>query len=194
MRLLLFIRRSCARLACPLLVATIASPLGLHAATATITQTLQANIAAEAAFSTTSYNFTLAKTGTIFNSFTGSLQLLFRARTGSSATAAGITMKATSDFTPSGGPSIASPPTVGAALQYSCSGATLGSNCTGTQTVSTSASTPVITLPRSACTGGGAPCSADDPNSMTLNFTLTNDPKYKAGNYTATLTFTISAI
>ena len=177
-----------------LLVTALACPLGLHAVTATITQTLQANIAAEAAFSTTSYSFPLNKTGAIFNSFTGTLQLLFRARTGSTATTAGITMKATTDFTPLGGPSIASPPTAGDALKYTCSGASLGTNCTGTQTVSTTASTPVITLPVSACTGGGSPCSSADPNSVTLNFTLTNDPKYKAGNYAATLTFTISAI
>ncbi len=193
MHLLQLLRGSTTRLT-SVFVALLTLPSGLPAATATITQTLQANIVAQAGFSATSYSFTLAKTGNIFNTFAGSFQLLYRARTGNSAASAGITMKATSDFTPSGGPSIASPPSAGDALQYTCSGATQGTNCSGTQTVSTTASSRVITLPASTCTGGGPPCSSNDPNSVTLNFSLTNDPKYKSGNYAATLTFTISAI
>ena len=160
----------------------------------TATQTLQANILAEGGLFTIP-SVTLTKTGTIFNSYTGSLTgLQYRARTTSTG-GGNITVKATTDFPcASGGPCIATPPTPGDALTYICSGATLGSNCSGTQTVSTTTSTSVVSgIPASACTGGGGSCSAADPNTVNLNFILTNDPKYKTGSYSATLTFTISA-
>jgi len=168
------------------MAALLLVPAMLPAATATVAQTLQANIVPEAAFSTTSYSFSLVKTGTIFNSFAGGMTLLYRSRTGSSATTAGVTVKAISDFTPAGGP-------LASALAYTCSGQTLGTGCSGSQTVSTT-SRPVLTLPASVCTGAGAPCNNADPNSSTLNFTLSDDPKYKTGSYTTTLQFTISAI
>ena len=160
----------------------------------TVTQTLQANILAEGGLFTIP-SVTLTKTGTIFNSYTGNLTgLQYRARTTSTG-GGSITVKATTDFPcASGGPCIATPPTPGDALTYVCSGATLGSNCSGTQTVSTTTSTSVVSgIPASACTGGGGSCSTADPNTVNLTFILTNDPKYKTGSYSATLTFTISA-
>lgn len=175
------------------LVLFLLAPAGMRAATATVTQTLQVVVGAAASFSTTSYSFVLGKTGTLFTSYAAVLTPLYRVRTGTSVTTAGITVKASSDFTPPGGPSIASPPSPGDALSYTCSGPTLGTACTGTQTVSTTAATPVVKFPASACTGAGSPCNNADPNSVTLNFSLTDDPKYKAGTYTATLQFTISA-
>ena len=168
-------------------------PAGLTAATASVMQSLQANIAAQGAFSATSYSFPLSKTGSLFNSFTGTLTLLYRVRTGSSAGSAGVTLKASADFTPAGGPSISTPPSAGDALTYVCAGQTLGTGCSGTRSVSTTAATPVLTFPPSVCTGAGAPCNNADPNSSTLTFTLTDDPKYRTGSYTTTLQFTISA-
>jgi hypothetical protein len=177
------------------LLVFLLAPVGMRAVTATVTQTLQVTIAPQGAFTTTAYNMPLTKTGTLFNSsFAGVLNLLYRARTGTSITTAGITVKASTEFSPAGGPSIASPPTAGDALTYTCSGAALGTPCAGTQTVGTTTATRVVTFPASACTGGGLPCSSADPNGVTLNFTLTDDPKYKSGSYNATLQFTISAI
>jgi hypothetical protein len=176
------------------LILLLLVPAGLRAATATVTQVLQVSIGAQASFSTASYSVSLGKTGTLFNNFTGTLTLLYRGRTGSSVTTAGITVKARSDFAPSGGPSIGSPPSAGDALNFTCSGATLGTGCSGTQSMSMTAAKPVVTFPASACTGTGSPCNNADPNSVTLNFTLSDDPKYKTGSYTTTLQFTISAI
>jgi len=159
----------------------------------TTTQTLSAVIVAEGGLFSFPNSVTLTKTGTVFNAYTGSITINYRARTTSSG-GGNITVKATADFSPGGGPSITTPPTAGDAVTYTCSGATLGSNCSGTITVSTTTSTNVVTgIPGSSCTGGGSPCSSADPNSVTLNFSLTNDPKYKTGSYAATLTFTISA-
>jgi hypothetical protein len=51
----------------------------------------------------------------------------------------------------------------------------------------------VTAIPAAACTGGGAPCSTVTPNTVTVNFSLTDDAKYQTGSYSATLIFTISA-
>jgi len=185
--------RSIMRLA-PLVVwgALLLAPIRLEAQTLT-TQTLQAVISPLGGLFSFPNSVTLSKTGTTFNNFTGSLAIQYRARTTQSTGGGTITVQATSDFNPANGPSIASPPSAGDALRYTCSGATLGTNCSGTQTVRTFASTNVVTLSASECTGGGGSCSSTDPNTVTVNFTLTNDPKYKTGSYSATLTFTISA-
>jgi hypothetical protein len=168
-------------------------PIRMQAASLTTTQTLQAVISPLGGLFSFPNSVTLAKTGTTFSNFTGSLSIQYRARTTQSTGGGSITVKGTADFTPAGGPSIASPPSTGDALQYTCSGATLGTACSGTQTVSTTTSTSVVTLSASECTGGGGSCSSTSPNTVTLSFTLTNDPKYNTGSYSATLTFTISA-
>jgi hypothetical protein len=57
--------------------------------------------------------------------------------------------------------------------------------CTGSVTASTASQMNVTSFgadARSLITG----------NSATVNWTLTNDPKYKTGSYSATATFTIS--
>ncbi|PYU69094.1 MAG: hypothetical protein DMG52_29795 [Acidobacteria bacterium] len=137
---------------------------------------------------------TLSKAGTVFGSYTGTVTVQYRVRTTTAIGTGSITVKATTDFVcASGGPCVATPPTAGDALTYTCTGATLGSNCTGTQTVSTVVGTNVVTaIPAGSCTGGGSPCTTADPNTVNLNFTLTDDPKYRTGSYSATLTFTIS--
>jgi hypothetical protein len=187
--------RLIARLA-PLVVwgALLLAPIRLRAATLTTTQTLKAVISPLGGlFSLPLSPVTLAKTGTAFNNYTGSLAINYRERTTQSTGGGTITVQATADFTPANGPSIASPPSTGDKLTYTCSGATLGTNCSGTQTVSTTAATNVVTFSASECTGGGGSCSTASTNSVTVNFTLTNDPKYKTGSYSATLTVTISA-
>lgn len=129
----------------------------------------------------------LTTSPTTFQSFTGNLTVSYRART-TPVGGGSITLNVSSDFSPSGGPSAAA-----GALAYTCNGATLGTACSGSQTASTTVQTPVLTLPASACTGGGGACSSQDPNSVNLSFTLTDSPVYATGAYSAKVTFTISA-
>ncbi len=161
--------------------------------TATATQTLQATIVPLGGLFTQASQISLTKTGTTFNAFSGTMTLNYRARTSQGMGQGIITVKATVDFMPAGGPSISTPPSAGDKFTYTCSGASLGTSCSGTQTVSTTTATSVVSLGASACTGGGAPCSTADPNSANVTFILTDDPKYKTGSYSATLTWTISA-
>jgi hypothetical protein len=159
----------------------------------TTTQTLQATIVPLGGLFTVGSPLALTRTGTTFNAFTGTMALSYRARTSQGMGYGSITVKATVDFMPTGGPSIAHPPTAGDTFTYSCSGATLGTSCSGRQTVSTTAATNVVSIGASACTGGGAPCSTADPGSTNVTFILTDDPQYKTGSYSTTLTWTISA-
>lgn len=129
----------------------------------------------------------LTSSATTFQPFTGSLTVNYWART-TPVGGGTITLNVSSDFTPAGGPSAAT-----GALAYTCTGATLGTACSGSQTASTTFQTPVLTLPASACTGGGGACSSQNPNSVNLSFTLTDSPDYGTGTYSAKVTFTISS-
>jgi hypothetical protein len=159
----------------------------------TVTQTLNATIVPLGGLFTLTSPLILTKSSTTLNAYTGIMTLSYRARTRQGSGQGTITVKATSDFTPAGGPSIAKPPSTTDTFTYTCSGATLGTSCSGTQTVSTTAATNVVSLGAAACTGGGAPCSGSNPNSANVTFILTDDPKYATGSYSTTLTWTISA-
>lgn len=162
----------------------LSAPPKVNAATMTVSNTLQANIQANGSLSVPGTT-ALSNTGTLFTSFSGSLTVQYRAR----STAAGggtTTLKVTQDFQV-GGPSVSR-----GDLTYSCGGAGLGTACSSTKASTTSA-TAVVTLPASACTGGGAPCSSTDPNSVSVTFTLADQPVDKTGTYTANVQFTISA-
>lgn len=124
--------------------------------------------------------------GVAFSAYTGTLPLTFRART-SAAGVGSITVQASSDFTPAGGPSAAK-----GMLTYTCTSGGYGSACSGTQTVSVTAQRPVLTLGSQSCTGGGSECSAADPASVDLTFRLDDDASVPADNYQVQLTFTIS--
>ena len=161
-----------------------AMPGNVEAATMTVSSTLLATLTANGALSTPA-SATLTHSGTIFNAFSGTVTLQYRART----TAAGggtMTLKVIQDFQ-TGGPSAAA-----GDLTYSCGAAGLGTACSSS-TASTSSATSVVVLPTSACTGGGAPCSGADPNSVSVTFTLADRPTVKTGTYTANVQFTISA-
>lgn len=177
-----------------LLVFTVAlAPFPAHAqlGSGTGTTTLNVTVGAEAGL-TVAASTTLASVGTNFTSFTGSTALTYYVRTTQSTGAGSITAKVTTDFTPAGGPSVATPPTTGDALVYTSSGSVPGNNSTGAVmaftnvTSSTSANTNVATF-------GADNRSLFAGNSETVAWTLTNDPKYKTGAYAATVTFTISA-
>ena len=154
---------------------------------ATLTQTINAQLNPLGKISAPA-SLTLSSTGTVFNPYTGTATLLYRARTTPAGTGGTITVQATGEFSPSGGPTVSS-----GGLTYTCSAATLGTPCTGTKTLSLTTATSVATIPTSACTGGGGACSTADPNSVKVNFSLTNSPQYQTGSYSATVTFTISA-
>ncbi|HLJ14025.1 MAG TPA: hypothetical protein VKV15_05970 [Bryobacteraceae bacterium] len=162
-----------------------------NAQSATGTTTLSVTVGAEAGL-TVAATSTLTSVGGNFAAFTGSTALTYFVRTTQSTGAGSITAKVTADFTPAGGPSVATPPTTGDALTYTSSGTAPGNNGTGAVmaftnvTASTSAQTNVATFGadnRSLVTG----------NSESVAWTLSNDPKYKTGAYSATVTFTISA-
>jgi hypothetical protein len=157
------------------------------AATASATQTLSASLSPIGKLQVVA-NLALVGSGTLFTAFSASMSANYKIRTTPSGSGS-MTVRATSDFSPAGGPAIST-----GVLTYTCSGATLGTACSGTQTVSTAAQTPVVTVPAARCTGGGgAYCSSSNPNSVSLSFALVNDPQYKTGPYSAILTFTISA-
>jgi hypothetical protein len=153
----------------------------------TATQTLNATLSPVGAL-TTPGTATLSKSQNAFQPFTATVPVSYQIRT-TPAGNGSITLQVTSDFTPSGGPAAAS-----GALTYVCSGANLGTACSGTQTASTTIQTPVLSVPASACTGGGGACSGQNPNSINVTFTLTDSPVYPTGTYSAGITFTISAM
>jgi len=126
----------------------------------------------------------LAATGTVFNNYTGSTVVTYNIRTSQSTGSGTIVLKVTSDFTPTGGPSVGSPPTAGDALTYTCTAAAPASPCSGSQTSSTGSTTPVASFVANAHATG---------STATTSWTLTNDPTYKTGSYTAVVTYTISA-
>lgn len=164
----------------------LAGPLG-HSDTATVTQTLNAQLAATGKVSVP-VSISLTATGAAFSPYTGSLTVNYRVRSTTTGIGGSITVQSTAEFAPSGGPTVAS-----GVLAYTCSGATLGTGCSGTAAMSLVSATNVLTIPASACTGGGGSCSSANPNTVTTNFSLVDDPTYKTGSYSASITFTISS-
>ena len=153
----------------------------------TLTQSFTASVAALGKVSVPA-SLALVNAGSTFLGYSGAATVSYRVRT-TSAGSSSITLKATSDFSPIGGPTVTS-----ATLTYTCNSPTLGTACSGTQTVSTSAQTPVLNISGASCTGGGGSCSSADPNTMSVSFGLSNSPTYQTGSYSAQITFTISAI
>lgn len=150
------------------------------------TTTVSVTVGSEAAIQINTATTSLTTATTTFSSYTGTTNLTYKIRTTQSTGTGTITLRVTSDFSPVGGPSVASPPTAGDLLQYSCTVASPGTACAGTQTSSTSSDTSVATF-------GADARSAAAGDSGSVAWTLTNDPVYKTGTYTATVTFTISA-
>ncbi|MBI3210932.1 MAG: hypothetical protein HYZ37_18770 [Candidatus Solibacter usitatus] len=133
-------------------------------------------------------SMTLSTPTQTFNNFTGSMNVSYRARTTETGNVT-ITLLASANFSPTTGPNINN-----GTLTYTCGSATLGSACSGTQTVSTVSQSSIVSVSSSACTGVGSGCSGSNPNTVQLNFTLTNDPQYKTGSYSAQITLTASSI
>jgi hypothetical protein len=152
------------------------------------TTAVQVAIAAEASLTINTATSTLSTIGATFsNPFTGTTSLTYKIRTTKVGGSGLITLKVTTDFAGAGGPSVLAPPTAGDALTYSCTLAAPGTACTGPITSSTAVATNVGTF-------GTDNKSASAGNAGTINWSLTNDPVYSTGTYTATVTFTISTI
>jgi hypothetical protein len=165
-------------------------PGGVHSlqgATATGSQTLNVTLGPKAKLSVVQSSVSLTHTGQIFANFTGTLTIQYKIRTTISTGSSSVTVIAASAFTPATGPSIAA-----GDLTFTCSAASVGTACSGIQTISTSSQTNVVTVGSGACTGTG--CAGADPNSVTLNLNLVDSPVFKIGTYSTSLTFTSSAI
>ena len=148
------------------------------------TQTMSANVSPYGKVSMPP-NVTLRAADSRFGgNLAGSLTVSYWART-SGVGVNSLTVQASSDFSPSGGPSISD-------VTYLCSGATLGAGCSGSQALATSTQTAVVALPTGACTGGGGSCSTAEPNTVLLTLSVPDKPRYKTGTYSAQITFTIS--
>jgi hypothetical protein len=128
----------------------------------------------------------LTSTGTNFSNYTGTTNFTYFIRTGQSAGTGSIQLKVTTDFSGTGGPSVATPPTAGDALTYLNTVSAPGTAAGGSLTASTASSTGVATF-------GADAHSTKAGNSGSTAWTLTNDPLYKTGSYTAVVTYTISA-
>ncbi len=150
------------------------------------TTTVSVNVAAEAALQVNTATTTLANVGTIFNAYTGTTNFSYKVRTTKTGGNGSITLQVTSDFSPANGPSVATPPTGGDAMTYTCTVAAPATACSGSLTSSTSAATNVAAF-------GANAHSANAGNTGSVAWSLTDDPTYQTGAYSATVTFTISA-
>lgn len=152
--------------------------------TTTPTATVSVTVAAEAALVINS-NVTLTSQGTNFADYTGSNTFTYFIRTGASGGTGSIVAKVTSDFSPAGGPSVATPVTASDTLKYTATVAAPGT-AAAEQTISTASTTSVASF-------GADAHSVKAGNSGSTAWVLSNDPLYQTGSYTATVTYTISA-
>jgi hypothetical protein len=153
---------------------------------ATGTTTLQLTIGPEAAIQiNTAITPLTTSTTTFANPFTGTTSFSYKIRTLQTGGTGSITALVQTDFTAvANGPSVASPPTAGDALTYTCTVAAPGSACSGAQTASTTVAGAVASFAADAHANGAA---------GSVDWSLTNDPIYPTGTYNATVLFTISA-
>jgi hypothetical protein len=151
------------------------------------TSTVSVNVLAEAGL-TVPTNATLTSTGSLFANYTGQSTFTYYIRTNTLASGTGsITLQFTSDFYPTGGPSVAGSANSGDLLTYVSTPVAPAVAPSSAQTSSTSAATSVATF------GPNAHSAKGGNGGNTVNWTLINDPMYATGTYTSTVTWTISA-
>jgi hypothetical protein len=166
-------------------LAALSSPV--LAEVAVVSQTVSVTLQPQGKVSVPS-GLTLLKGAQAFTSYTGTMTVSFRART-TPATSATVTLEASGNFTPSGGPSLAA-----GDFTFTCGAAGYGTSCSGAQTVSSTSQRTVVTLPPAACMGGGVGCSATDPATVQVSFQLANDPTVSTGTYSLPVVFTVSSL
>jgi hypothetical protein len=167
-------------------VLLVVSPAAFGQFAATGTTNVTVTVAAEAAISVNSAS-PLTSAGTLFANYTGSTSFTYKVRTKATGGSGSITAQVTTDFGPTGGPSVAAPPTAGDTLSYGCSLTGVGTACSGSVTASTTAATNVATFATNAR-------SAKAGDTGSLAWVLVNDPQYQTGSYTAVVTLSISAL
>ncbi len=152
------------------------------------TTNLNLTVGAEAGIQINTANTAMSSATTNFSTpFTGTTNFTYKIRTTKVGGTGSITAQVTTDFTAAtNGPSVAAPPTAGDVLAYTCSVTGPGTACSGSVNASTSSATSVATFGADAHSAGAG-------NSGSVAWSLTNDPIYPTGSYTATVTFTISA-
>lgn len=167
-------------------IAAVARPLVAQFASSGTT-TMSVTILPEAALRVDTAVTSLTSSGSTFANYTGTTSFTYKIRTLFSGGSGALQVQVTSDFSPANGPSVASPPTAGDQLTYTCTVSSPATACAGTQVASTSVATSVATF-------GANATSILAGNSGSLSWILTNDPLYRTGSYTAITTITISAI
>ena len=158
----------------------------MFANSASTTQTMNLNLNPAGKVQVVTSTVNLTHTGSIFNDFAGSESLNFKVRTTISTGSATLTAKASAEFSPTTGPLVAN-----GDLTYTCTGSNFTA-CSGPQTVSTTTAKTVVSAGAGVCVGTG--CAAPDPSSVTVNMLLTDNPAYKTGSYSTTITFTFSLL
>jgi len=153
---------------------------------ATGTTNLQVTVAPEASIVVDTATTPLTSSG-IFGDYTGTTGYTYKIRTTQSTGSGSVVLQISSDFAPTGGPSVGSPVN-GDTLSYTCTTTAPATACSGSQTSSTSTTTPVASF------GADAHSLAAGTSGNTTIWDLTNDPAYQTGSYQATATYTIAAL
>jgi len=129
----------------------------------------------------------LTTAGTIFNAnYTGTTNLTYKVRTTKSTGNRRHTLKGDDRLQPVQRPLRPNTSDGRGYSDLTCTLTSPGTGCSSSQTASTSSSTPVGTF-------GADAKSASAGNSGSVAWTLTDDPQYSTGTYTATVTFYESA-
>jgi hypothetical protein len=140
----------------------------------------------EAAIRIDSATSALTTSGVVFGSdFTGNTAFTYKIRTRQGDGSGTVQLQVMSDFSPAGGPSVASPIDPEDSLSYTCNVSQPASGCSGKQTASTTIATPVAAF-------GANAKSTKAGNAGSVAWTLANDPQYATGTFTALVTLTIS--
>jgi hypothetical protein len=149
------------------------------------TTNLSLTVTAEATLTINTSTTTLTSSSG-FNPFTGTTNFTYVLRTSVGTGSGNIQLQITSDFSPTGGPSVASPIVPADKLTYTCSGSSPATPCSSAITATTVSQTSVATF-------GADAHSASAGSTGSVTWSLVNDPAYKAGTFTGVATFTISA-
>jgi hypothetical protein len=157
--------------------------------TSTVTSNLNVTVGAESALTIQSAN-TNFSSPTLFNNYTATTNFTYFVRTTKSGGSGSITLEVTTDFSPAGGPSVASPPTTGDKLTYNC---TVPAASSGTVTPCSGPVQASTTSPTNVATFGQDTRSPLPGVASSVAWTLTNDSLYQTGSYAGVVTFTISA-
>ncbi len=150
------------------------------------TTSVSVTVGAEAAIRIDTATSSLTSSGVVFGSdFTGTTAFTYKIRTRQGDGTGNVQLQVTSDFSPSGGPSIASPPDPADTLSYTCAVSAPGTGCSGSHVASATTSTPVASF-------GSNAKSSRAGNAGSVSWTLVNDPQYATGTFAAVVTLTIS--